>query len=65
MVFDQGSARRRFHRTLVAAVLALHRTRHVQTAKLLDCVVEDAIAEDIVPGIGEEPEAGFHVRADG
>jgi hypothetical protein len=35
--------------------------RHVETAQLLDRVVEHAVLEEIAPGIGEEPEAGLDV----
>src|SRR5450759_1392061 len=31
-------------------------------AQFLDGVIEHAITEDVVPGIGEEPETGGHVR---
>src|SRR3954449_12641645 len=65
VVFDQRTARRGLHRTLIAAVLALHRARHVEPAQLLDGMIEYAVAEEIVPGIGEEPECGRHVRAHG
>ena len=57
MVFDQRAAGRRLHRALVAAILALHRARDVEPAQLLDGVIEHAVAENVVPGIGEEPEA--------
>src|SRR3954462_15996733 len=55
VVFDQRNARRGLHRTLITAILALHRARHVEPAELLDGVIEYAVAEEIMPGIGEEP----------
>src|SRR5687767_9346658 len=50
-------------RALVAAVVALHRARHVQPAQLLDRVVAYAVAEEVAPGIGERPERRGYVRA--
>src|SRR5882672_506925 len=64
LVLDDRAARRRFHRALVAAVLALHGARDIEAAQLLDRMIEHAVPEDVVPGVGEEPEAGGHVRAD-
>src|SRR6478609_2665116 len=65
VVLDQRTARRGLHRTLIAAILALHRARHVEPAQLLDGMIEYAVAEEIVPGIGEEPECGRHVGTHG
>src|SRR5918992_2467948 len=48
---------------LVAAVLALDAVRDVDAAELLDGVVDDALAEQVLPGVGERPEGGRHVRA--
>src|SRR5699024_10629104 len=53
------------HRALVAAVLALDRARHVDAAELLERVLDDAVAEQRVPGVREEPERRGHVRAHG
>src|SRR5207302_10662636 len=55
----------RLDRPLVAAVIALHRARHVQPAKLLDRVVAHAAVEWIAPRISERPERGRDVRAHG
>ena len=54
-----------FDRTLVAAEFANHCARHVEPAHLLDRVIKNAVAKYIVPGIGEEPEAGRHMGAHG
>src|SRR5262249_58712889 len=59
------AAGRRGHRALVATVFALDRAGDVDPAQLLDLVVTHALPEDVVPGPGEEPEAGRHVRPDG
>src|SRR6267378_2788355 len=64
LVLDQGATRRRLHRALVAAVLAFDRARHIESTQLLDGVIEDAIPEDVAPGVREEPEAGRNVGAD-
>src|SRR5918992_5920706 len=48
---------------LVAAVLALHAVRDVDAAELLDGVVDDALAKQVPPGVGERPEGGRHVGA--
>src|SRR5262245_43239448 len=50
-------------RALVAAVIALHRARHVQAAQLLDGVVAHAAVEEIAPGVRECPERRRHMRA--
>src|SRR5712691_2438848 len=63
VVLDDLAARRRFDRALIAAILALHRARHVEPAQLLYRVIAHAVLEDIAPGIGEGPEARGHVRA--
>src|SRR5689334_5644008 len=64
LVLDEVAARRRLHRALIAAILALDRTRHVEAAQLLDGMVEHAVPEDVAPRIGEEPEARGNVRPD-
>src|SRR3712207_5070106 len=64
LAFDEPE-RAALLRALVAAVLALDRARDVDAAQLLDAMVEDAVAEDVVPAVGEEPEARRDVRADG
>src|SRR5918999_1523321 len=48
---------------LVAAVLALDAVRDVDAAQLLDGVVDNALAEQVAPGVGERPEGGRHMRA--
>src|SRR6202158_5729820 len=62
--FDQPGPSR-LHRALISAVLALDRLGDIDAAKLLDAVIEDPVAERIAPGIGEGPEDGGHVGADG
>ena len=52
-----------FDRALVAAKFANHRARHIEPANFLDGVIEYAVAEHVVPGIGKEPEACRHMRA--
>jgi len=52
-------------RALVPAVLALDRARDVHPAQFLDGVIAYPVAEDRLPGPGEGPEAGGHVRAHG
>ncbi|MDQ2896671.1 MAG: hypothetical protein M3Y09_13670 [Actinomycetota bacterium] len=47
---------------LVAAVFALHRPRDVHPAQLLDRVIADTVAEQVVPAVGEEPEGGGNMR---
>ena len=54
---------RALDRPLVAAVLAFDRARDVDAAQFLKRVVEDAVPEDVVPRVGEKPEARRHVRA--
>src|SRR6266545_2492664 len=49
---------------LAAAVLAVHRPRHVQAAELLDAVVEHAVAERGPPRGGEGAQQLGDVRAD-
>src|SRR6266568_5526933 len=51
-------------RAPVAAVLALDRAGDVDPAQLLELVVTHAVAEDVVPRPGEEPETGGDVCAD-
>ena len=62
VLFDQPGVLG-FLRTLVAAVLALHRLRDVDAAQLLDAVVADTLVEDVAPGIGEGPEDRRHMGA--
>ena len=54
---------RRFHGTLVAAVFALDRARHVDAAQLLDRMVGDAVLEHVAPGVRKRPEHGRHMGA--
>ena len=63
LVLDHSAGFRGLHRALIATVFALHRARDIEPAQLLDCVVENAVAENVAPGIGEKPEAGGHMRA--
>jgi len=54
---------RALDRALIAAELAHDRTRDEYAAKFLDRMVEDAVAEDIVPRIREEQkQAGTWAR---
>src|SRR5262249_14321891 len=55
----------RLHRALVAAIFAGDRAGNVEAAQFLDRVIEDAIAENVVPGVGEKPETGGDMRTDG
>jgi hypothetical protein len=64
MILDQGADLHCLHRPLVAAVLALHRAGYVQSAKLFDRVVADAIAVEVPPRVCEEPEGGWYMRTD-
>src|SRR3954447_11898586 len=48
---------RAFYRALVAAELAYDRARNVDAAQLLDCMIEYAVTENVVPRIREKPEA--------
>src|SRR5262249_48795720 len=64
ILLDQASFGR-FDRPLIAAVLAPDGFGDVHPAELFDAVVEDAAVEDIAPSIGEGPEDGRHVGADG
>src|SRR5690348_1830160 len=50
-------------RTLVSAVLAVHRAGHVHAAELLDGVIANSVAEDRLPRPREGPEARRNVRA--
>src|SRR5450432_537727 len=54
----------RLDRALVTAVLTVDRPRDVDPAQLLDAVIADTGAEDVLPGPGECPEAGGHVGTD-
>src|SRR5262249_16849336 len=65
LLFDQGAARGCLHRALVAAIFAGDRAGNVEAAQFLDRVIEDAVAENVVPGIGEKPKTGGHNRANG
>src|SRR5581483_1360750 len=65
MILDQLSTLGRLHRTLIAAIFALHRARYVESAQLFQRVVGDAVSEQIVPAVGEEPERCRNVRAYG
>src|SRR6516165_12026770 len=65
LLFDQGAARGRLHRALVAAIFAGDRARNVEAAQFLDRVIEDAVAENVVPGIGEKPKTGGHMCTNG
>src|SRR5579863_3996239 len=61
--FNQAGLRR-LDRTLIAAKLAKHRTRYVDTAELLDVVVGNPAVEHVAPGICEGPKSCGHVSAD-
>src|SRR5215470_14813977 len=63
LALGQAAGRRR-DRALVAAVFALDGTGYVDPAQFLDLMVTYAVPEDVVPGPGEEPEAGGNVRPD-
>ena len=42
-----------FERALVAAVLAVNRSRNIDPAEFFDAMIADAVLEYVVPGIGE------------
>src|SRR5687768_5437679 len=48
-------------RTLVAAVLAIDRSRHIHPAELLDVVITHTVLENVAPRMGERPEASRHM----
>src|ERR1700680_4510055 len=57
------SLRRRFDGALVPAELALHGSRDVHAAQLLDGVVTDIAVEECLPRVGEGPESGGYMGA--
>src|SRR5499427_10107876 len=65
LVFDQRAARGGFNRALIAAVFALDRTRYVKSTQFLDGVIQHAVAEKVVPGVGEKPECRRHMGPNG
>ena len=48
---------------LIAAKFTDDRPRDVETAKLFYFVRKDAVAKNIIPGLGEKPKTGRHVGA--
>src|SRR5438552_6385546 len=54
---------RSLDRALVAAIVTLHRARHVQSAELLDGVVAHTLVEQVAPGVRKGPESRRHVGA--
>src|SRR5450756_1047500 len=51
-------------RPLAGAVPALEGFRHVDPGEFLDLVIEDALAEHLLPRLREGPQYGGHVRPD-
>src|SRR5467141_891707 len=63
VILQDGAARGRLDRALIAAVFALNGARYVKPAQLLDRVITHAVLEDVAPGVGKGPEAFGHMRA--